>query len=83
MTINNETARQLMYDWQCGQWSPLYAAASSGLVQDFGELYGEVNTIEDAGDKEKLQEYLDAQMLKANFVRIGVTGYLALPWARL
>lgn len=38
----NEKLRDLMYSWHDGQGSPLYAAASSGLVADPATLVAEL-----------------------------------------
>ena len=35
-------ARQTAYDWHSGQWSPLYAFASSGIIESKGALLGEI-----------------------------------------
>jgi len=41
--IHNKTARRLLYAWHGGQWSPEYAAASSGLVDNFSDLRYSLN----------------------------------------
>jgi len=37
-----ETARKTAYDWHGGQWSALYAFASSGIVEDVEDLVREI-----------------------------------------
>lgn len=52
--IQNKTARQMFYDWHGGQFSPFYAVASSGLVQDWDELLKDCECIKGStvsGDK--------------------------------
>ena len=79
--IHNKTARQLMYDWHSGQWSPFYAAASSGLVEDWERLIGEAKTINNK-DGEKLVQWLEYQKAKPKAVSVLVRGVLygVLPW---
>lgn len=40
--FNYAHMRQVFYSWHGGQWSPLYAAASSGLVDDADALASEL-----------------------------------------
>ena len=40
--IKSEKARALAYSWHGGQFSPLYAFASSGLVEDHNELLRDI-----------------------------------------
>jgi hypothetical protein len=37
-----EAMREVAYDWHGGQWSPLYAFASSGIVEDGEDLVREI-----------------------------------------
>lgn len=41
--IDSRKARKLAYDWHGGQSSPLYAFASSGLIEDLNALIREVD----------------------------------------
>ena len=84
--IKQKTARAMLYDWHDGdQRSATYAAASSGLIQNFEELLQEVRHIGQP-DRDKLTEYLLRQQSKGRYVCKGSTAnpadyYLALPWA--
>ena len=40
--MTHEEARSLAYQWHGGQWSPLYAFASSGLVKEPIALHNEI-----------------------------------------
>lgn len=40
--MTDQEARELAYQWHGGQWTPLYAFASSGLVRDRDSLMQEV-----------------------------------------
>lgn len=40
--FNYAHMRKVFYSWHGGQWSPLYAAASSGLVDDVDALASEL-----------------------------------------
>ena len=42
--IHSRKARELAYDWHGGQWSALYAAASSGLIEDLQALIREIDS---------------------------------------
>jgi hypothetical protein len=44
--ISAEKARQLAYSWHGGQWSALYAFASSGIIECHLALLGELRTCE-------------------------------------
>jgi hypothetical protein len=79
--IYAKTARQLLYSWHGGQWSPFYAAASSGLVADWITLLEECGRIDDADDRIKLREYLKSWQYRAPRVRIGSAEYACLPWS--
>jgi hypothetical protein len=78
--IYAKTARQLAYSWHSGQSSPLYAAASSGLVADWTALLDEVNGIEDTADRTRLREFFKSWQYRAP--RKGVAGAICsiLPW---
>lgn len=79
-TIQNATARRLMYEWHGGMSSAFYAAASSGLVASFTALALECETVDDAGDRQKLLAWI--QKRQANKTRVVVLGreYAVLPW---
>ena len=78
--IQNKTARKLMYDWHSGQFSALYKAASSGLVEDINNLEYEINHIDYPKDKAKLMEWWKAKKVKLTSVLIINNFYIALPW---
>ncbi len=42
--MNASDARDLAYSWHGGQWSPLYAFASSGIVLDREALLAEIQS---------------------------------------
>lgn len=77
--IHNKTARELMYNWHGGQWSALYAAASSGLVSSFTDLAGEVLTIEEP-DRARLMAWIQQRAVKAPEVIAAGRAYRVLPW---
>ena len=79
MMIQNKTARDLLYSWHSGQWSPFYAAASSGLVKSWSELADECAKISEP-DRAKLMCWLMHRQRKAPRVCIGNTFYSVLPW---
>ena len=78
--IQNKTARKLMYDWHSGQFSALYKAASSGLVEDINNLEYEINHIDYPKDKAKLMEWWKAKKVKLTSVLIINNFYIVLPW---
>ena len=89
--IRASTARKLFYSWHGGQWSPLYAAASSGLVENWEALKHEVREcyVTSTSRKEQaelarlLDWVIDQQIRKAVnriVIAYGVR-YNALPWA--
>lgn len=66
-TLTPQRARSLAYEWHGGQWSPLYAFASSGLVQDQSKLLAEIkscmpSTAEDQRDLVRLYNYVLTQL---------------------
>lgn len=83
--IQNKTARELMYSWHGGQSSALYAAASSGLVQDWGELLKDCECMKDAPDYPedyvKITEWIKKKrsMQKYSVIVRGIS-YAVLPW---
>ena len=78
--IRNDTARKLMYDWHSGQASPLYAAASSGLVADGDALLHDCQTIDDPKDRARLLEWVNRQFENLRGVTVNGQEYGALPW---
>lgn len=83
--IQNKTARKLMYDWHGGQSSAFYAAASSGLVQEWGELLRECETLKDNPDHpedyRKLVEWINKKRNSQKFsVIVRGVSYSVLPW---
>ena len=79
--IQNKTARKLFYDWHNGQFSSLYKAASSGLVDDINQLEYEINRIDCPKDKAKILGWWKAKKIRATEVFIINNWYIALPWA--
>lgn len=79
-TIQNATARRLMYEWHGGGGSPFYQAASSGLVASFTALALECDHVDDPKDRKKLLAWI--QKRQTNKTRIVVQGreYAVLPW---
>lgn len=57
--ITEGEARRIASEWHSGQWSPLYAFSSSGIIEDKGSLLSEVEyclTItEDTDELERLE----------------------------
>lgn len=83
--IQNKTARNILYSWHGGQYSSFYAAASSGLVRDWGALLQDCECMR--GDKyypldyAKLTEWLNHQRVKlGRTVIVKGETYYALPW---
>jgi hypothetical protein len=79
-TIQNETARRMMYEWHGGMPSAFYAAASSGLVASFAQLAAECATI-DEPDRAKLMAWIQKRQAKFKTETV-VSGraYRILPW---
>ena len=77
--VQHKTARRIMYEWHSGQWSPLYAAASSGLVACFDALKHECSTI-DNPDRDKLMVWLEKQAQKRTRYVFCGSSYTPLPW---
>jgi len=49
-----ERLRDIAYDWHGGQWSPLYAFASSGIVEDIDSLVLDINSaLQEASEDDK------------------------------
>jgi hypothetical protein len=83
--IQSKTARQLMYGWHGGQTSPLYAAASSGLVSDWDALLHECECMKNdpynPKDYVKLTEWIKYKQSKQKFsVVVAGQSYAVLPW---
>lgn len=86
--MNEEEARKLLYEWHGGQASVLYAAASSGLIEDMAALAGSISECmhiaQGCGNQQELR---DLRTLR-KFCEFNVRGpiemngkvYLALPW---
>lgn len=73
--MTNEKARELMYEWHGGQFSTMYAAASSGLVENLQALISECQ------EEPRLLVWLGTLDLKC--VIVNGSQYLALPWAKV
>ena len=83
--IQNKTARQLMYAWHGGQTSPLYAAASSGLVESFDALLQDCVCMKNdpyyPDDYAKLTDWIKHKQSKAKFeIVANGSSYFVLPW---
>ncbi len=82
--IRNNTARSLMYSWYSGMGSSFYAAASSGLVRDWGALLVECENIKDDPDNPqdyaKLLPWIEHQQRKAPRVAVQGCSFYELPW---
>jgi len=82
MTIQNKTARNMMYSWHSGMGSAFYAAASSGLVESFSALASECMTIDDQNDRQKLLNWIQQKAIKHNELVVKGRSYGVLPWVR-
>jgi hypothetical protein len=89
--IRSKTARNLLYAWHGGMMSPFYAAASSGLVEDWQALRNELQSCynvckdrHDSADLARLLDWLVDQRVKCvnRIVIHGNHRYIALPWAK-
>lgn len=83
--MTHEEARSLAYEWHGGQWSPLYAFASSGLVKEPIALHNEIVSclgVSDPADRETLKNLLAYTALHVKKAPEGARwqGYFA-PWA--
>ena len=83
--IQSKTARRMLYSWHGGQSCPLYAAASSGLVADWGALLYACNGIKDSKeypqDYAKLTEWVKHRQAKQKFsIIVQGQSYAVLPW---
>jgi len=84
--IHSSKAREIAYSWHGGQWSALYAFASSGLIEDLNVLIREVRNCEQlAGTKSDcrnlnaLKRYLSSTIIR----RIPGRYPYAAPWAQI
>lgn len=87
--IQSKTARNLMYAWHGGQFSPFYAAASSGLVESFDAIRKEINSCillcanqpEAIEELNNLMQWVNKQEAKSKTqYKIGNEWYFILPW---
>ena len=85
--IKNNTARKIMYSWHGGQFSPFYAAASSGLVENWQDIKKEINSCllicnntKDKTELNKLMQYIEKKEENKTQYKIGNTWYYILPW---
>lgn len=84
--IQPEKAREIAYSWHGGQWSPLYAFASSGLIENLQALIAEVRECEplaktkrDADNIRALLRFLQS----SNIRKTPSTKYpYAAPWSK-
>lgn len=81
--IHSSKARQLGYSWHGGQWSALYAFASSGLIEDLQALLREIAACEvlagtkrDLRDLNALRRYVSSSII----ARIPGRYPYAAPW---
>ena len=87
-TITPEKARDLAYSWHGGQYSPLYAFASSGLVEDEPALRREVQdclgfafaAMHTQKDYDELRQLLTFIRLRLTYVKGDRYPWRA-PWA--
>lgn len=80
-TIQNRTARALLYSWHGGVSSAFYAAASSGLCASFTALALECDTMDDPKDRQKLLSWImKMQSQKRAQVCVMNRFYTPLPW---
>lgn len=83
--MTNEEARATAYEWHGGQWSPLYAFASSGLVKDPIALHNEIvfcSRTTDATDKKELKNLLAYVALHVKKTPTGAKWqHYHAPWA--
>lgn len=87
--ITNKTARKLLYQLHGGQWSPEYAAASSGLVDNWGDIRHNLTLDAQSqnpdlkSDAEKLLLWINEQVKKdTRALTSDGKEYYFLPWAR-
>ena len=52
-------AREAAYDWHGGQWSALYAFASSGICEEKGELFSELENCLVLADEEEKEAVIE------------------------
>lgn len=84
-TISANRARELAYAWHGGQWSELYAFASSGLVENKTALLKDIErcamlagTKRDCRDVTSLHRFVQFRLAES-----GIAKYpLAAPWYR-
>ena len=79
MTIQNATARRLMYEWHGGMSSAFYAAASSGLVASYMALALECDGMQ-GPDKAKLLSWIIKRQSHKTRVVVSGREYAVLPW---
>jgi hypothetical protein len=81
--MNATRARELLYNWHNGQWSPTYGAASSGLVINMEHLVDELTycqTLASTDEDRAELVALCAWLLEGNFHYDG--SYVILPWGK-
>lgn len=71
-TIHSNKAREIAYSWHGGQWSPLYAFASSGLIESLVDLDKEIaaceqlaGTRKDSLELAQLRRYIKSPIIRA------------------
>lgn len=79
-TIQNNTARELFYQWHGGMSAAFYQAASAGLVVSYTALATECLTI-DEPDRTKLMCWIQKRQAKfKNVVVVNGIEHFILPW---
>lgn len=56
--LTSGEARKIAHQWHGGQWSPLYAFASSGMIKDRWGILREIRSNELTPDLRLLIEYI-------------------------
>lgn len=80
MTIQNKTARELLYSWHGEMSSAFYAAASSGLCMSFRALAHECVSI-DEPDRARLMSWIAKKQKQCKTtVHVQGVNYFVLPW---
>ena len=80
--IHSNKARQIAYAWHSGQWSPLYAFASSGIVSDLSALLVEINKCLQVASTASATRELNslARFCKSPMVKFCEDGAYRAPW---
>jgi hypothetical protein len=71
-------ARTLAYQWHSGQWTALYAFASSGIVEDKGLLLAEIDKLKNLMFEEEFETI--RWVVEDGLTDLGVDNDLFAPW---